>query len=68
MTKPRITRRASEPRPLFTVKGAAKHLAISERTIERCIARGEIPVVRVGSQLRRIRPEDLDRYIADRRK
>lgn len=38
--------------PLLTVREAANQLGVSERTIKRRIATGELPVVRVGRSVR----------------
>lgn len=44
--------------PLLTVPAAATYLAVSESTVYRLAARGDLPAVRVGRQLR-FRLEEL---------
>ena len=39
-------------RPLLTVREVAERLAVSEKTVRRLIERGELPVLRVGVQIR----------------
>ena len=43
---------SSKPLRLLTISEAAEYLAISERSIKRLIARGDLPCIRVGSALR----------------
>ena len=50
---------------LLTVPDVAERLAVSPRTVKRVLARGELPVVRVG-RLVRVRDEDLHRFLAAR--
>ncbi len=52
----------SDQSVLMNIPSAADQLQISERTLRRLIAAGELPIVRVGRQIR-IRTEDLERYI-----
>ena len=61
MTKP-----TEPPNKLLTRKRVAEILDTSERTIARRIRAGDLPVIRDG-RIIRIRPEDLERYIAQRR-
>lgn len=49
--------------PLLDIGAAATRLAVSTKTIERLIARGELAHVPIGRAVR-ITPEDLDAYIA----
>lgn len=49
---------------LLPVAQCATELTISARTMEKVIASGEIPVVRIARRVRRIRRSDLDAYIA----
>lgn len=44
-----------------SVAEAAEFLGVSERTVRRCIDRGELPAYRVGRQVR-IDPADLRSY------
>lgn len=48
----------------LTVKAVADRFAISARTVERWIERGELPAVRLGPKLTRIRPIDLEAFEA----
>lgn len=47
---------------LLTLAQVAEQLAVSLRTVERLVARGELAVVRVGRQVR-VRPQDMDAYL-----
>jgi len=51
-------------RALVTVGDAAAYLSCSRRHVERLLARGELPRVRLGRAVR-IAVTDLDQYIAD---
>ncbi|WP_175577843.1 helix-turn-helix domain-containing protein [Mongoliimonas terrestris] len=46
---------------------AARVLGVSVKTLRRLYEAGELPVVRIGRQIR-VTPSDLDRFIADRRR
>ena len=48
--------------PLETVAETAGHFGVSERTIWRLIAAGELPCVRIGRTVR-IRPKDREAFI-----
>ena len=48
---------------LYSLEQAAGLLAVSLRTVDRMVKRGELPVVRVG-RLRRIRGYDLETLAA----
>ena len=48
--------------PLLSVAETATRLRVSEKTIRRLIARGELPALRVGSQIR-IDVADLERWL-----
>ncbi len=61
MTKP-----TELPKPLLTKKRVAEILDTSEKTVDRRIRSGDLPAIRDG-RIIRIRPEDLERYIAQRR-
>ena len=50
------------PQSLLRTTEAAQILKISRRTLQRLIKRGELPVIRIGGQIR-IDPADLDRFI-----
>lgn len=47
---------------LLTLLEVSEQLAVSLRTVERLVARGELAIVRVGRQVR-VRPGDLDAYL-----
>ena len=53
------------PRVTLSVAEAAKALSLSDRTITSMIAKGEIPVVRIGKR-RLIPVEGLRKWIASR--
>lgn len=48
---------------LLTAAEVADDLRVSTMTVYRLIRRGELPAVRVGRNYR-VRPEDLERYLA----
>ncbi len=48
--------------PLETVAETADELHVSERTVWRLIADGDLPVVRFGGTVR-VRPEDREAFI-----
>jgi excisionase family DNA binding protein len=54
-------------RALVTLSDAAIYLSCSRRHVERLLARGELPRVRLSGRAVRIVVDDLDRYIAMRR-
>lgn len=53
------------PRPLLTVADVMELLSISRTTAYGLIARGELPVIRVGRAVR-VHPQDLDRFLTAR--
>jgi len=53
-------------RALVTLSDAAVYLSCSRRHVERLLARGELPRVRLGRAVR-VAVTDLDRYIATQR-
>lgn len=57
---------SSRPFRLLTISEAAEYLAISERSVKRLIARGDLPCIRVGSALR-FAFADLEAFIARNR-
>ena len=48
--------------PLETIPETAENLNVSERTVWRLIADGDLPVVRFGGAVR-VRPEDREAFI-----
>jgi excisionase family DNA binding protein len=54
-------------RALVTLQDAAIYMSCSRRHIERLLARGELPRVRLSGRAVRVAVADLDRYIAMRR-
>lgn len=56
------TRPPTPARPLLDVKGLARHLGVSVRTVESLVAEGAIAVTRVGIQ-RRFTPEAVDAFL-----
>ena len=51
------------PPTLTSLRGAAEFLGCSKRHIERLVAAGELPAVRPGGRIVRIRISDLRDYI-----
>ena len=62
----RESRRSTQPidAVLLTVKQAAEHYNIGERTLYRLVKGGELPHHRIGSAIR-IKPMELERYLED---
>ena len=54
------------PRPLLTIDESSRILGCSMKTLRRRIAEGAIAVIRDG-RLIRVHPDDLERYIQQRR-
>lgn len=54
---------AAAMRRRMSIAEAAQHLSVSTKTIRRMIADGRLPAYRVGAQLIRIDPADLDRLL-----
>ena len=52
---------------LLTAAEVAEALALSERSVRSLIAQGALPVVRVGARAVRVHPDDLQRFIQERR-
>ena len=51
------------PRRLLRVSEAAQLLGVCRQYLYVLIARGELPVVRLGQRATRVRPEDVERLI-----
>ena len=49
--------------PLLTIRDVAARLQCHKRTVHDYIATGRLPSLVIGGGLRRIRPEDLERFI-----
>jgi excisionase family DNA binding protein len=56
-------RQEAAPEPLLTKEDAAEVLGLSPRTVDTLIHSGELPSLKVRRR-RRIRPADLEAYIA----
>jgi len=54
------------PAAYLTLDGAAAELALSERTIRRAIAAGDLPAYKVGKSVR-IRRADLEAWLESKR-
>jgi excisionase family DNA binding protein len=52
-------------RLVYTISEAAEALALGMRTVQRLIARGELPVIRTGRSVR-VRVEDLERWVEEK--
>jgi excisionase family DNA binding protein len=61
-----MTKRTDWPELLLTKKATAFILGMSEKSLDRRIRAGELPVIRDG-RIIRVHPDDLERYIASRR-
>jgi excisionase family DNA binding protein len=61
-----VTQPAAVSSRFFTERTLAAHLAVSDRTIRNWISRGDLPSYKLGAS-RRIRPEDVERFLARRR-
>lgn len=61
--------RVSLDKPLYTVKEAAALMGVSVTTLNRMIARGDIPVVQPGyNQIKRVAKQDLEAWIEQNRR
>ena len=49
---------------LISYAQAAKKLGVSKRTFAAWVAGGRIPTVRLPGRVRRVRPADLDAFVA----
>lgn len=54
---------SNKRKQLLSIAQTAEFLGVSEKTVRRKIASGEVPASQVGAQWR-IRPEELDAYLA----
>jgi excisionase family DNA binding protein len=54
-------------RALLTPRGLAEYLSLSERTVRELLRTGELPSYKVAGA-RRIDPDDVDAWLADRRR
>jgi len=48
---------------IFTVAQVAEYLQISEKTVRRLIANGELTASKVGGRLWRIKKADIEQYL-----
>lgn len=55
-----------DTRPFFTPQTLAKRLGLSPRTVREMLRRGSIASYKIEGA-RRIDPDDVDRYLAERR-
>jgi len=46
--------------PLFTTSDVAERYGVSERTARRWMEDGDVPAIRLGERILRVRPRDLD--------
>ncbi len=53
-------------RRLLTYADVAEQLGCSVRAIRRHVSDGTLPVIRIGHRTRRVRPDDLDRFLLER--
>jgi excisionase family DNA binding protein len=61
-----MTTTTPEEEALLTVPEAASLLRVSRALAYRMVATGEIPSVRIGQRVVRIRRDQLDRWLDDR--
>ena len=54
------------PKEFYTVQQLADLLQLTEMTIYRMVARGDLPHYKIG-RAKRFRSDDLEQYLADRR-
>jgi excisionase family DNA binding protein len=52
--------------PLLTARQVAELLAVSPETVLRWTRKGELPAIRLPSGAIRYRPDELDRWLAER--
>ena len=52
---------------LMTIAEVARHWSTCEKTVRRAIDAGDLPVIQIG-RLKRVHPEDNERFIQARRK
>lgn len=55
--------RALSVRPLLTVEEVARLLGVSRTQAYRLVDSGDLPVVRVGSRIKRVRPESVEQFL-----
>ena len=51
-----------QPSTLHSIPTVAERLDVSEKSVRRCIGRGELPAYRIGGQIR-ISEEDLQNFL-----
>ena len=56
----------SDPRPLLRVERVAEQLDVTPKAVRGWIYRGQLPVVRLTRRAVRVRPADLDAFVAAR--
>lgn len=57
---------STDRRPFFTVKTLAEYLSLSEKTVRDMLARGAIASYKIQGS-RRVKAEDVDTYLEERR-
>ena len=63
LTMTRIRDLQQHPEPLVTPDELAEYLKVSVDTIHRAIRSGDLPAIRVGPRLLRIRTEDARQFV-----
>lgn len=53
----------AEPDSFLTLDATAEYFGCSRDTVRRMVARGELPAVRIGKRLLRIRRMDVERAV-----
>ena len=56
----------AQTEPLLTVQNVADRLAVDPKTVRRWAWNGELAYVRLAAKAIRFKPEDVERFIADR--
>jgi excisionase family DNA binding protein len=52
---------------LLSTREAADILGVHVQTVRQYIRRGELPAVKISPRLYKVRPEDLERFIEDKK-
>jgi excisionase family DNA binding protein len=52
---------------VLTLSEVQAELRLADRTLRRLVATGELPVIRLGQRVLRVRREDLEAYLRSRR-
>ncbi|WP_392391038.1 helix-turn-helix transcriptional regulator [Nocardioides sp. LHD-245] len=64
MTTPTRPHHESNPDPLLDLAQAAAYLTLSERTVRRLVASGQLGCIQLSPRKMRIRRSELERYVS----